>query len=831
MRLHTKILLLVIPLIVAPLLILGWLSYSQLLDSGRERTLKQMGILLQQLALHYQAKKETAQANIGLFASHNLVKQYALTTDEEERYTLLHAPLIRTFKGFQTAFPDYYDIRFVLPDGFIDAHWSAGDTAMTRSGSDMEIHFEDMIQAGTEIYSRVYFEEAGKQPYLLISKRLSLRDQSIDPYGNNPLLRGYLVLTISLDSLQRQINENRIGQRGFLAIVDEQRNVLMYPDNLPAADLLPVTDKGGMRILSETYADELHKGDRHGAIYLPDAEQGMFIEERKLSDGLHLAAFLPEREVLHEGYDLRINLLLITLFAMVFTSLMLIGGLRSIILFPLQRLGKAAHEIGRGKLDYSVTATSGDEIGELSKSFGVMAQNLRRSNEQMEFLAKHDDLTGLPNRRMFKEYLGHALAYARRHDQKIALLFLDLDDFKRVNDVAGHESGDKLLTLVADRLAQCIRYEDYMAHAKQQQAQEMIARLGGDEFIILLTDIQRPLDVAIVAKRMIAVMQKPFHLNDHNYFVGASIGITLYPDDSGTVEGLVKNADIAMYHAKNCGKNSYQYFSSRMNEGIQFRVEMESKIREALQRKEFSLQYQPQIDITSGRISGLEALLRWEHPEDGMIPPDIFISVAEESGLIVPITEWVLNEACRQNHEWQMAGLPGVSMAVNISSIHMSSGDICKVIQQAITDNQLDPRYLDVELTESHILSAMDDAIAILNEIHDLGVQISLDDFGTGYSSLNYLRRLPIHTLKIDRSFVSEISSEDNSTTAIISAVIAMAHALNLKVVAEGVETKEQLEFLKVHGCDIVQGYIYSKPRSADEIAGMLASEYMKLTM
>ncbi len=434
----------------------------------------------------------------------------------------------------------------------------------------------------------------------------------------------------------------------------------------------------------------------------------------------------------------------------------------------------------------------------------------KHTQERLTYLAHYDELTGLPNRTLFNENLEQILLESKRRQRLAAAMFLDLDRFKTINDTLGHEMGDTLLKAVAERLRQCVRRGD------------VIARLGGDEFTIALADVAQYEDVARVAQKMLDNFAYPFHIGGRDLFVTASIGIALYPQDHRGVDGLLKNADAAMYRAKELGRNNYQFFTQEMNVEASKRLTLETHLRRALERDEFLLHYQPQVDLESGAVVGVEALIRWQNRELGMVSPADFVPLAEETGLIVPIGEWVLRSACRQNKAWQDAGLPKLRISVNLSARQFRERNLIETVRRVLRETGLAPEFLELELTES-LLQHVDTAEVVLKELHALGVHISVDDFGTGYSSLNYLKRFPIDNLKIDRSFVRDVIN-DPDDAAITDAIITMAHTLGIHVVAEGVETREQLAFLHQHRCDLMQGYYFSKPLAADALVELLRS-------
>ena len=437
-------------------------------------------------------------------------------------------------------------------------------------------------------------------------------------------------------------------------------------------------------------------------------------------------------------------------------------------------------------------------------------------------LAYFDTLTGLPNRQSFLTQLSQGIREAEESGNSLSVLYLDLDNFKRINDSLGHSIGDRLLKIISSRIEKCVRADDYVARYGRSQSDLQLARLGGDEFTILLNNLQSGDEAEVIARRITESVSQPIQQDDHEFVITPSIGIATFPEDGRDIDTLVKNADTAMYHAKEAGKNSHQMFSGTMSVRSLEHLELEHALRHAISHDELDLHYQPKLSLADNRISGVEALLRWTHPERGPISPAKFIPIAEDSGLIVDLSHWVLHTACKLLRQWEHTPLRDVPIAVNLSGKQFTSSDIYKVVTDTIEEYSIDPAAIDLELTESELMRDADGTIGTLRRLKEAGLSLIVDDFGTGYSSLSYLMKFPIDALKIDRSFVMDIhKSADNRS--ICDAIIALAHRLNLKVVAEGVEKRRHIELLKELKCDEIQGFYFCKPVSAVEVADFIA--------
>lgn len=565
-----------------------------------------------------------------------------------------------------------------------------------------------------------------------------------------------------------------------------------------------------------------------------------------------------DMEAVHDRLIWFLGIVALVLIASLLVTFVLSAQLQRFITDPLLRLSAIARQVSTEK-NYAVRVIGEgkDEIGNLITDFNTMldeiqlrdnelgdnrlkleervarrTRELEIANEQlelskekaesvasrMEYHAHHDALTGLPNRILLNDRITNELAHARRQQTNAALLFLDLDRFKIINDSLGHAVGDQLLRVIARRLNNCVRDED------------TVARLGGDEFMILLPRISGSADAGRIAKKIIECLVDPISCNGHELHITTSIGISIYPYDGADAETLIKHADISMYRAKELGRNKAVYYTAEMNAGSRKQLAMETNLRRALERNQLKLFYQPKIDISRNLIVGVEALLRWEHPTMGFISPLDFIPVAEDTGLIVPIGEWVLHTAFRQLQQWHNAGFPDLTVAVNLSSAQLSRPGFEDVVAQALSESGLDAGMTELEITENVAMENIDAAMIILEKLKCMGINISMDDFGTGYSSLSYLRRLPIDTVKIDKSFVREIPDSAEDVT-IAQAIIAMAQSLKLSLIVEGVENVRQLNFFRQQGVHIVQGYLFSKPVAAPDLLKMLESQTLPGTV
>ena len=596
-----------------------------------------------------------------------------------------------------------------------------------------------------------------------------------------------LKLVGALKDLQGNVVGSEIELRGYIISGERDRLARAQAFLGRAADLVQT-----LRALSEAIPDQMPQVELLGALIGEEFERFATLSKIHGQKGVS-AAIRAIGATASEATTRRIQVLT--------TDLMAAGD---------ARLARRAEQSKRGS-DLSVITAAVATLFNLGL-LGVVILLVRReikdrqhAEEVVKFAATHDPLTGLANRLLLTERVNRALATAKSEGRRIAMLFIDLDRFKNINDTLGHEAGDRLLQNVANRLARCVRRSD------------TVARQGGDEFVVLIEAFEGSDDLARVAEKILVEVAEPMTVYGREFQITASIGVSTCPVDGDDLQALLKNADIAMYRAKQQGKNTYQFYAEQMNPHSVERLELEAALRRALERNELTLHYQPKVQARTGRVTGIECLLRWQHPTIGPVPPDQIVPLAEETGLIVPIGKWALRTACLQARKWAEQGLPLLRMAVNLSARQFMSATLLDDVVGTIAETGMDPRWIEFEVTEGVMMPEPEQAVKLLRKLKAIGVRLTIDDFGTGYSSLAYLKRLPIDCVKIDASFVRGVPV-DASDVAITDAILAMSRSLGLKVVAEGVETRDQMRFLERRGCDEMQGYYFSKPLPAEQL-------------
>ncbi|MEM7278658.1 MAG: EAL domain-containing protein [Pseudomonadota bacterium] len=800
------------PVILVPVLLLGALTFQRLTGAAEERLLARQDLWIEVQRLRLEGAINGAKANLNVIAgSPSINRDSSLWQFEDEAaFESAEQALIKQMALFGSTNTNYLELRLLSPTGRELVRWAnkeGKNAAKDESANGYFQHRASSLQPFTA-YAQENSDTGALALY--VSRRITTFSDYDDNGNREITMPGYLVATVSLEGLREAAIIAKDSLRLELILSDRDGRQFALVDENADAYLPPLL------------AQKLYNasGDSHRVRVDYYGQDSLFASVRLLPDFfVHYGVTYENLAV--ESAEIRQLFVAFTLAAIVLSLLLLYLLMDRFVVRRILNLSNNAKEIGEGNLDVKIKTRSADEIGGLSRAFSEMSAKLKKSDERIRRLAYHDGLTNLPNRRMFHQYLEQAIARCRRHDEILGLLFLDIDNFKNINDSLGHHVGDQLLREMAARLTTTIRRDEYMSRFDWPDGENVLARLGGDEFVVLLSNLKDTFSPSKVASRILSALEAPFILNDHEFFVTTSIGIALSPADGMIADELLRNADLAMYHAKENGKNNFQYYSASMNQASLQRINMESRLRKAVKNTEFALHYQPQIDASNGEIIGAEALLRWNDPELGLVPTRSFMTLAEETGLILSIGEWVVAQTCLQAKIWQQKGLKPIRLCANISAMQIARQNLPFLIERALVSSALDPAYFGIEITESSILGINDLATEKLESIRELGVQVALDDFGTGYSSLNYLRQFPIDVLKIDPQFTDDILESDN-TAQIVRALVNMARAMNLQVIAEGVKSQGHLNALTQQGVNLVQGYAFSRALPPDEFEKLL---------
>ncbi len=805
MQIRTKIVLLVVPLMLLPVAALTTLASQYLNDNLRREHRERITALSTQAQYAADLRERQAATTLNLYAENPIVRSFLLD-DTATRYSLYEKPLLRFTRSILRAYVVIQDLQVVMPDGTVD--FSAADAFAVG----VKAGYADQLRQSPGYLNRLLVTENGNA-YQVFAMPMYLRNEATEPESAVAAFRGYLVLRLDVLQMYGHVLGGA-DEEAHMYLLDAATGALI-PGQADAENL---PEKGVLRAL-------LQRAAKTGWIEPEQMANGDLVVARKLSGDIYLLAVHTDEQLVGSLAQLQRLSWLASLLIISAMLIALMFGLNVLLLRRLRyldeqiRLAEAGGEIGSPD---SVAGT--DELSDVTRLYLRAQRQLNEVTRNMAEMAFSDRLTGLPNKVSLQESVAKAIALAKRHNELLAVMFLDLDNFKNVNDALGHEAGDQLLKTVAERLSGCVRSYDVVASSAKQHnpkrrpedSESMLARLGGDEFSILLNELATAGDCTQIAERIIEVLARPITVGDgHEVFVGTSIGIAVFPGDGDTPSGLLRHADAAMYRAKAAGKNTYRYFDSSMNESARERLEIEADMRTALSAGHFELHYQPKVYLRGHwRYCEFEALLRWRHPQKGMISPDKFIPFAEANGFIRNIGDWVMMEAARQVRAWNDSGFGNCRVSVNLSPAQVSFGSPLTGLLKALGEFGLPAEQIEVEITESGLIRNEEQAIELLNSFREMGVRIALDDFGTGYSSLSYLRKLPIDALKVDRSFVRDLVL-DGESEMVLDAIVDLARKLKLLVVAEGVETEEQLEILRRLGVDMVQGYYYAKPMPA----------------
>jgi len=825
--LRQKLVAILLPIIILPLLGLGFIFYTQQRDMLQASALEKMKDVMDATRNSFATSMTSRYAGVKLLSESHLIRRYIIIEDEGARYYSFYRPILELFASYQDTFPEFSELRLLNAAGEEEVRLAKPDMPNMGESIFKQSWLKEAELAGNKLLTKVVSEQNADGVSVFIIKPIPSTMYSDWKLSGSSAIGGYLVVTVELKHLIGIIEKEHIGETGHMLLLDTS-GMLLAPSTAHT-----VAQKQANEVASVARVLYEQRNYFDGNIRVLNVDNERYLASSSpLLDGLSLYSYWPEKEKLAIVETVALRVFWFTVFTLLAVSVLIFLVVNRLVIHPIFLLRELTLDIGRGGFNY-LGPDSGkfiesgereDEIGELTRAIHEMSINLEASRLKMQFNAFHDSLTGLNNRHSFVTYLQRAIERSAERKGEIAVLFIDTDGFKEVNDTLGHVQGDNVLRVIAKRLSRGSRLVKIAKRlgVPEERIKLSLNRIGGDEFAVVIEGFNPTKEADLVATSLIDEMKEAFIVDHQVYHLGISIGVSVFPKDGENVNTLLKRADIAMYKAKADGGNRYQFYDPALEQSAIERHQMEIELRKALDEQQFCLFYQPQFDAQSGELVGSEALIRWKHPERGMVPPGLFISHAEENGLIVRIGEWALEEACRQNKVWQDAGLIPVKVAVNFSTVQFNRmEDIVSMITSKLEKTGLDARYLDVEITETGIMQSGDVGLDVLHEIKAVGVQLSMDDFGTGYSSLSSLRDMPIDTLKIDKSFVDDINTGANGQ-AIIKAIMALAKQLGLKVVAEGVEEESQLEFLKQNDCETIQGYLLGRPLPAEELEAVL---------
>ncbi len=792
MRLQAKLALALIPLILLPVLALGWATWRSLAGDLQHQTEHGLDEALLVADRAVGDLVAGAESSIELLASAPETERYARGVDAYDRYHLLQPALLKLFHEYRNAYPDYLQVRFLTPAGEEDAR--AAGIASERLPAPPDPDATLLAANAQPLLLRL---DAASDT-LLLYRRVALPPQYSESGGGSDRLYGFVALTVSLARAYARIAEPRLAHGGTLMLVEAGGRVLFANGGEVKGELLSEP----ARVLLKP------ENDSDGPATLQSNGQRSLVQVRPIAAGLYAVAVTPLSALSAPLRGLALEILLWTLFFGLLLVTVLYVWLRRLVIGPLATLRQAACAIGDGVLNPEIALHTKDEMGLLADDLRDMGKRLSQYREQIEQLAFHDQLTGLPNRFLIRELLTEQIGESGPRGEPVAVLCLDIDNFKQINDNLGHAVGDKLLATFAARLSAELA-------AGGHGFRSHLARFGGDELLVVATSTGGADGVDGLASRILAIATDPFDLGGIDYVVTVSIGVALYPSDADDADGLIRCADLAMHRAKAVGRNTYRFFSAELNARASERLLIEHRLRHALQEGNLAVHYQPIVSLDSGRLIAFEALLRWTDAQLGAVSPVRFIPIAEETGLIDDLGRWVLNAVCAQLADWRAKGLQLIPVAVNVSAAHLQREALEDLVAELLHRYGLTSANLQMEITESVLMDLNATNTQRLQALAELGIALHIDDFGTGYSSINYLRRFAIDCIKIDRCFVTNICNRDEDR-ALAMAMIAMAKALNLTVIAEGIEDREQFMLLRELGCELGQGYLFARPGDSD---------------
>ncbi|MGF1757256.1 EAL domain-containing protein [Photobacterium sagamiensis] len=813
MHLKPKIALSIFPVILLQIVVLLIPSFMIYQDYFGEQIKGHIRDSIVQVQNALDSQLTAIEADSSIFSQSVILNRYLRTEDETIRFNVMHQVLLKEFSTFMNAHPEYIEISLIMPDGYEEVSLVNNHITNVTDEEQDTSYFKNIAESKSNFEINT-FMNPDTDEWTLVSARKIFQKNAIEQSGSTKkVIKGYLIVKTNFDFLNYLLTNNSLVATGFVIIHDTKGTPIL----MNVFDELIFDDR--LKVVNETvYSNKIKISNwsLNGESYI--------VGQKQLINSLFFSIGWPESELNQLFKNVSYASIQNSLIVILLSVLVLFWILNKLLVKPILQLSLSAKNMGQGDSLWSFKSKADDELTDLANTIKDMGQGLIKQKQKVHEIAYQDSLTQLPNRRQFIDELNRQYCTTHAEPPNIALLFIDLDGFKQVNDTCGHEAGDQVLIAVAERLKHVLRADDTISYAADGSGsiQHTIARLGGDEFTILLKKISDRDAAGRVAERILHAFSKTINVTGREFLIGVSIGISLADESGESAVELLKNSDTAMYDAKMQGKNTYRFFSRTVALKSLKALEIKEDLRRAINNNELKLAYQPQICTKTRKIVGCEALVRWNHPVKGWIRPDVFIPIAEESGLIISLGRWVLLEACHQIRQWQLMGYPAVRVSVNVSCVQLARDNMHQVVLDCLAETGLSADLLAVEVTESSILQGSD-SIVQLEKIQSEGIRIALDDFGTGYSSLSALRGLPINELKIDKSFITDLTNGEDGK-AIVSAIIAMAHQLDLQVVAEGVETNEELDFLEQTRADIIQGYYFSKPLMGNGLAEFLSS-------
>lgn len=809
MKLKSKFLLLTLPMIFLPLFAVSSLSYLYLKEIIHRFSISQLDSSLLQVSSDSTARLNNAASNATLISQLEQLKPYADIEGSKERHPK-NGELSYSLTEIIKAFPGYSEISVFSEEGVLLE--SVSD--VFKDYSYQTEFIQRMLEARLDHHEEIWAPDQNGKIFYLVSHAIKQKDDQHQYIKNRSKSIGYLLISVDMSFLNDLIREGVEKQGIDFYLCNQQGEIIFSPSGNMAvgnADT-PLSPSVNLKNIISSRSTSINLFIQDGRDY--------YGGYKRLTQDLYLVGLVTEGDMLLSSSTFWLYNVWFVIVVMLLSVVLIRIQVNSILTYPVDILRKLMVKFKQGEYEHDAAVLGSDELKRLAEDIKVLSQGLSESSETVKNLAYYDSLTGLPNRITFDVNLTKALNHCERTNAVLGLLFIDLDNFKEANDQFGHQAGDDLLKETAIRLESCLRSADVVSRKVENTPDwggDIVVRLGGDEFTIILTDIEQAHQASMVAQRVVDVLSHPFEIAGAEISIGASIGIAMYPVDGTTADRLIKSADLAMYEAKQKGRNNYKFFTKALNEAVAKRLEIESLLREGIQNDEFFLVYQPKVRLIDGEVAGVEALVRWQHPQAGVLLPEQFMSVAEDSSMVIDIGRLVLKKVCQQLKQWESEGLGNVKISINLSSLQLLHNGVVDDLKGALRRYNVNASAIEIELNENVLLGNERNCIDLLNQFKILGVESSLDNFGAGILSLDYIRKFPIKQIKFDRKYIESLNENFNEKV-VLNAMLALAKSLSFDVVVEGVETQMQLYAIQKMPCDYAQGFYFTEPVSANEL-------------